>query len=97
MQVFNRIATGELAGSTTAIQLPDIKCRMVWFKAQFDNSGNVYLGGSGVTKAGGDTDITTGYQLAKGESVGPLQVSNLNLFWRISDNAGDDLTYLAIG
>ena len=97
MEVYNRVKTGELAGSATAAQMPDVPCRMVRFKAHADNVGNVYIGGVDVTKADGTTDTTTGLQLAAGEETGFIPVSNLNLFYRICDNAGDDLTYMAVG
>lgn len=92
------LVCGELAGSATAAQMPDIVCRMVQFKALVDNAGNVYIGGAGVTVANGTTDITTGLQLDAGESTGWIIVpgGNLNYFYRICDNAGDDLTYLGL-
>jgi hypothetical protein len=97
MEVYNRISSGELQGSATALQLPDISCRMVCFKALADNVGNVYIGGAGVTVANGTTDTTTGLQLGSGDVSPWFAVSNLNIFYRICDNAGDDLTYIAMG
>jgi len=88
------VASGELQGSATALQLPDIDCRLVIFTALASNAGNVYLGASGVTKADGTTDATSGYQLSAGASTPWLPIGNLNLLYRICDNAGDDLTYL---
>lgn len=93
---YDAVKTGELAGSTTAVQMPDVACALVNFKAAGDNAGNVYIGTSGVTAADGTTDTTTGFQLAAGEETGFLPVRNLNKFYRITDNAGDDLTYLAL-
>lgn len=92
-----QVRSGELAGSATALQLPDIPCSMVMFKAASSNAGNVYIGGAGVTKVDGTTDATTGLELAAGNNTGWIPVSNLNVFYRICDNAGDDLTYLAVG
>lgn len=92
----NNVKTGELQGSATALQLPDISCRVVKFKARDDNTGNVYLGGSGVTKPDGATDTTTGYQLDANQETEWIPVGNLNVFYRICDNAGDDLTYIAL-
>jgi len=97
IEVYNRIATGELAGSATALQMPNIPCRMCCFKAVASNVGNVYLGVSTVTKVNGTTDTTSGFELGTGETSPWFPVSNLNLFYRICDNAGDDLTYIAIG
>jgi hypothetical protein len=48
-----------------------------------------------VTVPNGTTDATTGFELDAGDDTGFLYASNLNEFYRISDNAGDDLTYLA--
>lgn len=95
-EVLNVPKTGELAGSATAVQMPDVPCRMVMFKAHTDNSGNVYIGASTVTVADGVTDVTTGLQLDAGDSSPWLLVPNLNKLYRISDNATDDLTYMAL-
>ncbi len=93
---YNSVVSGELAGSATAVQMPSIACKLVRFKAHADNAGNVYIGGvSGLTVADGSTDATTGLQLDAGDDTGWLPVDNLDLFYRICDNAGDDLTYIA--
>ena len=89
------IITGELAGSATAVQMPTRAAYLVKFKAAPDNAGKVYIGVAGVTKADGTTDTTTGYVLSAGEESGLLPCNNLNEFYRISDNAGDDLVYIA--
>jgi len=95
--IYSTVLRGELQGSATALQMPDIDCSMVKFKAVNTNSGNVYIGGSGVTKPDGTTDATTGFELDAGEETGWLYIDNLNRCYRICDNAGDDLTYLALG
>ena len=95
-KTYTTVAVGELAGNVSATQMPNVACKLVKFKAEYDNAGRVYLGGSGVTKADGSTDTTTGLQLSAGEETGWIPVGNLNLFYRICDNAGDDLTYLAL-
>lgn len=89
-------ASGELAGSASATQMPSVACKLAKFKAAYDNAGRVYIGGSGVTKKDGTTDTTTGIELSAGEETGWLPVSNINVFYRICDNAGDDLTYLTL-
>ena len=95
-EVMHLPKTGELQGSATALQMPDIKCRMVMFKAHADNANNVYIGtSSSVTKADGVTDTTTGLQLDAGDSSPWFLIPNLNKLWRICDGAGDDLTYFA--
>jgi len=86
--------TGELAGSATAVQMPDIPARMVNFKARIDNAGRVYIGKVGVTVPDGTTDTTTGFELNPGDETGWIPCGNLNEFYRICDNAGDDLTYI---
>lgn len=93
---YSTVASGELAGNTNATQMPTVSCKLVKFKASYDNAGRVYIGGSGVTVADGSTDTTTGFQLSAGEETGWLPVANLNVFYRKCDNAGDDLTYLAL-
>ena len=91
---FATVKTGELAGSATAVQMPDVTCYQVKFKALADNSGNVYIGGSGVTVPNGATDTTSGWELDAGQESEWLYVDNLNVFYRICNNAGDDLAYL---
>lgn len=97
MRVYNGVAFGELAGSATAEQMPDLACQQVWFKAEAANAGNVYIGPAGVTVFSETTSTTSGIQLDAGDQIGPIPVNNLNLFWRICDNAGDDLTFMAVG
>ena len=95
-RTYSTIAVGELQGSATALQLPSVACKLAKLKALISNVGNVYLGGSGVTVPNGATDVTSGIELAPGDETGWLPISNLNLLYRICDNAGDDLTYLAL-
>ena len=95
---FSSGANGELAGNTAATQMPTVACQLAKIKAHYDNAGRVYFGwSSAVTIVDGTTDTTSGLQLSAGEETGWIPVDNLNRFWRISDNAGDDLTYLCLG
>ena len=94
--VYNKGASGERAGSASAVQLPDVPCQMVWIKAVNSNAGNVYIGFSGVTVVDGTTDTTSGFELDAGEVIGPLPIHNLNQLYLIGDNAGDDVTYLIL-
>ncbi len=87
---------GELQGVTSATLCPTLPCKLLKFKASNSNAGNVYIGKSGVTKVDGTTDTTTGYRLEPGDDSGWLPVANLNKFYRICDNAGDALTYIAL-
>jgi len=96
MSTYNIIRCGEVSGSATAKQLPDIDAKLVNIKASIDNAGNVYLGGAGVTIADGNTDATTGLVLDAGQETGWMSLPNLNLLYIICDNAGDDITYLVL-
>lgn len=94
---FDAPVTGELAGSTSAVQGPTIACRMVKIKAAATNAGKVYIGfASGVTVKQGSTNTTTGWQLSPGESTDWIYVANLNLIYRICDNSGDASIYMAM-
>lgn len=93
---FKNVKSGELQGSATALQCPDISAVLVRFTAETGNAGNVYLGGAGVTKPDGTTDTTTGLVLDAGQTTDWMPVENLNKFYRICDNAGDDLTYMVL-
>lgn len=96
IEVFTTVKNGELAGSATALQMPDVPSRMCKFKAVATNAGYVYIGKTGITVVDASTDTTTGYELAAGDETPWLLVDNLNRFYRICDNAGDDLTYIAL-
>ena len=93
---YNAVTSGEIQGSATAAQMPDISCRAVTFKALSTNVGYVYIGGAGVTKADGTTDITSGVEMAPGDWLQFAPCSNINMFYYICDNAGDDFCYLAM-
>lgn len=90
------VKSGEIAGAISATQMPVVPCNLVRFKAPLSNAGNVYIGGSAVTKPDGATDITTGLELAPGDDTGWIPVSNVGNFYRICDNVDDDLVYLAL-
>lgn len=87
------LGTGEKAGSVSASQFATITTKWAKVKAQYDNAGRVYIGISGVTKADGSTDTTTGWQLVAGDETPWFPISNLNVLYLICDNAGDDVTY----
>jgi hypothetical protein len=91
---------GWLAGSTDSVQMPSKLFNYGYLKAKDDNTGNVYIGSSSDVSIAGtsDTNATTGFCLDAGE-VFPFDTPGLPLFdlanlWYISDNAGDDLTYI---
>ena len=93
---YNKIVSGEIQGSATAAQCPDISCRVVTFKALSTNAGYVYIGGKGVTKPDGTSDSTSGVEMAPGDWLQFNPCSNINIFYYICDNAGDDMCYLAM-
>jgi hypothetical protein len=93
---YGKVQTGEVSGSATAKQLPSIECSLVMIIAVGSNSGNVYLGGSGVTVVNTTTDTTSGYELKASAQTPWIPVNNLNLLYIICDNAGDDITYFAL-
>lgn len=95
LPVYSTVVSGEVAGSTTAAQLPDIPARLVVLKALSDNAAAVCVGGANVTIPAGTTDTTSGIQIAAGEQV-TLYVDNLNKLFRICTNATDDLAYLVM-
>ena len=90
------VAVGEVSGSVTAVQLPTVSGTLCAIKAVNSNAGDVYVGGAGVTVVNGTTDITSGIELAAGETTGWIPCGNLNTFYIITDNAGDDITYMVI-
>lgn len=97
---FQIIETGEIAGNASATAMPTLRCKWVKFKAQSDNAGKVYIGiTSSLTKAAGTEDRTTGWALSAGQETDwlPAKGGDLALFYRICDNAGDDLIYIALG
>lgn len=96
IKTYPTVKSGEIAGSASALQLADIACRMVKFKATNSNVGDVYIGPSGVTVPNGTLDATSGLELQPGDDSGWILIENLNKLYLICDNAGDDLTYLAL-
>ena len=95
-QAFKSVLTGEIQGGTTRKQLPNIVGGWVNIKAQSGNATNVYLGASNVTVPDGTTDTTSGFTLDAGEETGWLPLTNLNMFWMITDANGDDVTYIIL-
>lgn len=95
-RTYATVLSGELAGSVTAAQMPQRACKLVKFVALPDNAGNVYIGGASVTVAGGTTDTTSGLVLDAGQDSGWIPIADMNQLFRICDNAGDDLTYIAL-
>ena len=93
---YTSVTSGEIAGSATAAQCPNIPCKAVMFTAVASNTGQVYLGGSGVTAPDGTADATSGIELQAGDMTPFIPVENLNIFYIICSSSGDDLCYLAL-
>lgn len=94
---YGNVKTGEVAGSVTAAQFPDVVGHLACIKARSANTGKVYLGKAGVTKSDGTTDTTTGWELEAGEATPWLPIDNLNRLYRICDNATDAVFYMVLG
>ena len=90
------LTVGERAGATSATQFASVAAKWVKVKAEYDNAGRVYLGGSSVTKVDGTTDTTSGWQLNAGDETPWLPLSNLSALYLICDNTGDDTTYMVL-
>lgn len=92
--------TGEVAGSTSAVQLPAAlqkPCKRVIIRALSGNSGSVFIGfSSGVTVADGTSDATTGFELDAGDPPLIIDIQHTNQIWYICNNAGDDFTICII-
>lgn len=88
-------AHGETAGSVTAKAFPDQRAHWVKFKAAIDNAGNVFIGKAGVTKMAGTDTTTGGWPLDAGQETDwlPCDSGNLDEFYLICDNAGDDCAW----
>lgn len=95
-QGYSYFHSGEINVTVSAVQLPDIDCSLVAFKAQTGNAGVVYIGGPGVTVTDGSTDTKSGWPLAPDEETGWLPVRNLNKIWVIGSASGDDLSYMLL-
>lgn len=87
---------GEIAGSTTAVQLPDRKCKGVIFSVRAGAVAKFYIGGEGVTVPDNATDQTSGLEIAAGQSTPLLPCTNLNLWWVIASANSDSLSYLLL-
>lgn len=94
--LYKQPASGEIAGSATAKQLPGVTCKAVIFQALASNTGNVYIGGPGVTIPDGAQDATSGIELDSGAIMQAIPTDNINHFYIICDNVTDDLAYMVL-
>jgi hypothetical protein len=91
---FTEIRCGEVSGSTTAKQLPDVvSAGLVYIQAVKNNAAAVTIGGAGVTIQTGTTNTTTGVALEAGEWMPAVNIDNLNRLYIIGANATDDIVY----
>ena len=96
MIALETIASGEVQGGTTAVQMPDIPCAFIKIKALSTNATNVYIGSSAdMTLPNGVTDETTGYELDAGDALDWIPISNLNKLWMRTDANADGVSYIA--
>ena len=93
---YGNVFNGEHVGVTSATQLEARTCRMVMFVAPNSNTGDVYLGGSGVTVAAGTTTTTAGYELQPGGQTPWIPIRNMNQMFMICDGTGDDVLWMAL-
>ena len=96
VQAYKTVLSGGIEAPTTAVQMPDVPCSVVKIRALGTNSGNVYIGGSGVTVPNGSTNATAGYELDAGQDTDWIPVENLNKFYLITNNIGDSVCYIAL-
>jgi hypothetical protein len=97
MQPVRFVANGELAVGVSQVQGPDIRCKMVYVKANNDNAGYVNIGfvtGVPVTNEG--TDTTTGIELAAGQDSPLMIVGNLSELFFIATQASQGITYALV-
>lgn len=86
-------ATGEVSGSISPKQLPEIDCQAAKVKAVASNPTNVYVGQGGVhiVQAADREDV--GWELDAGEETPWYFIHNLNQLYIVCDAAGDDIVY----
>jgi len=86
---FEHMTTGQVAMTLNRTQLPNIPIEMVWFKADPDNTSDVFLGANNVSNL-------VGIELIAGDVFGPIPVDNLNAFWYVGNNTTDRLQYMIV-
>jgi hypothetical protein len=86
---FKRFYAGNINVGVARVQFPNIACEMVQFKADPDNSGQVYIGGA---------DVTTGigWQLGAGDMTGWIPISNVGLVYGIGSAASQKIAYMTV-
>lgn len=86
---FGGNAHANVSVTGTAVQLASNACKRVIIAADNDNSGAIYIGGSGVTN---DEAATGGLQLDAGQQL-TLDVTNTNVVY-INGTSGEGVGYI---
>jgi hypothetical protein len=94
--IANAVFSGEIFGSTDAARFPAVAANLFYISALSANVGNVYIGTSDITLPSSDALATAGLQMPPGRVLGPLAIDDFSRFYYITDNAGDNLTYLGL-
>src|SRR3989304_555619 len=85
---------GRLASTTpgTAVQLPDVAGKMVYFQGDPANGEYIAHGGAGVKAAAGAGRL--GFFLSQGQYSPPFYIDNLNRFYLDVITSGDAILYV---
>jgi len=90
-EVAESFSHGQVDVGTSAVQLTTsaTPCKFgVVVKADDDNSGNVYVGGSGVT-------TSNGFRLGAGQGIS-LEIDDASKIYVIADSSGQKVHWIAI-
>lgn len=80
---------GVLVGTGSVEQMPDINIEQVYFRANPDNTSNIYIGSDNSVNA------NNGMILEPGDYSPWHPVKNLSMLWFVAD-VGDDLRYVVV-
>ncbi len=86
---WSHFAAGYIAVGAAASQGPNIPCEMVYLKADPDNDGQVWVGGT-------DVSGLNGIQLEAGDVFGWIPIKNLNLLHVVGSDASQVLHYAIV-
>lgn len=78
-------------GATDRVQGPNVVANSCTFKARFNNADRIYIGGSTVTNSSG---ASQGTDLAIGEPLSNVTMTNLNTYYFAADSANDKISYI---
>lgn len=80
---------GTVTTAITATQFSSTAAKLVQIRARDGNTGNVSIGGSGVT-------VSAGYELAPGSSTPWFPIANLNTLYYIGSNTSDKADFIVL-